>query len=126
MFETELDVDASVDSRIAVSVERMLAGAPPDTVIDPTQLSNDQLTELIWACEWVLARIEARQLAVTAELLRRKIAAGASPDEAQQRTAAQLQDTLHISRRTARSLVATAQEVCDQPAGRHTLHQVAS
>lgn len=122
MFETEFDAD----SRVAVSVERMLAGAPPDSAIDPTQLSNDQLGELIWACEWVLARIEARQLAVTAELLRRKIAAGASQEEAQQLTAVQLQETLHISRRTARSLVATAQEVCDQPAGRHTLHQVAS
>jgi hypothetical protein len=110
MFEDEFNAS----SRVATSVERLLAADPGiSTSSDPTQLSYHQLVDLTWAYEWSIARIEACQLAAIAELLRRAVSAGASQAEAQQRCALDIQNALHISHRAARSLVVTAQEICD-------------
>jgi hypothetical protein len=117
MFEEE----SGAGSRVASSVERLLAAdAGIATGSDPTQLSYHQLVDLTWAYEWSIARIEACQLATIAELLRRALSAGASEAEAQQRCALDIKDALHISHRAARSLVATAQEICDHP-GPHSI-----
>ncbi|GAA1678487.1 hypothetical protein GCM10009765_29710 [Fodinicola feengrottensis] len=126
MFEEELDaLQSRDDSKVAASVERLLAA---DTGIafgaDPTQLTYRQLVDLCWSYEWSIARIEACQLAVIAEQLRRALSAGASQVEAQQRCALDVQGALHISQRAARSLVATAQEICDHP-GSHAGRPVA-
>jgi hypothetical protein len=126
MFEDEFDAS----SRVAASVERLLAAdagtsAKTSGGSDPTQLSYRQLVDLTWAYEWSIARIEACQLATIAELLRRATSAGASETEAQQRCALDIQDALHISQRAARSLVLTAQEICDHP-GPHTTGLVPS
>ncbi|WP_163567846.1 hypothetical protein [Fodinicola feengrottensis] len=83
MFEEELDaLQSRDDSKVAASVERLLAA---DTGIafgaDPTQLTYRQLVDLCWSYEWSIARIEACQLAVIAEQLRRALSAGASQVE---------------------------------------------
>ena len=122
MFEDEFGASRSM---LAASVERLLtadAGVAAGT--RPEKLSYRQLVDLTWAYEWSIARIEACQLAAIAELLRRAVSAGASQTEAQQRCALDIQDALHISHRAARSLVLTAQEICDHP-GPHTVPLVA-